>query len=75
MLTLAAKQPGFVGVESARGSDGLGITVSYWESMESIAAWKAVTEHRSAQKRGRRDWYAAYQVRIARVEKSYGFSR
>ncbi len=68
MVSLAAAQPGFLGVESARGADGLGLTVSYWESLEAIA------EHRAAQESGRRDWYAAYQVRIARVERSYGFA-
>jgi heme-degrading monooxygenase HmoA len=75
MLTLAAEQPGFLGVESARGADGLGITVSYWESPEAIAAWKSVTEHRAAQQRGRSDWYSTYAVRIARVERTYGFTR
>jgi heme-degrading monooxygenase HmoA len=75
MLELAAEQPGFLGVESARGADGLGITVSYWETTEAIGAWKAVTEHREAQERGRRDWYSAYKVRIARVERTYGSTR
>lgn len=75
MLELAAAQPGYLGVESARGADGLGITVSYWQTPEAISAWKSVAEHRAAQAGGRRDWYAAYQVRIARVERSYGFSR
>jgi len=75
MLELAAQQPGYLGVESARGADGLGITVSYWQTTEAISAWKAAAEHRAAQEGGRRDWYAAYQVRIARVERSYGFSR
>ena len=75
MLALAAQQAGFLGVESARGADGLGITVSYWETEEAIRAWKAVSEHRAAQTRGRTDWYAAYEVRIARVERSYGFQR
>jgi len=76
MLELAATQPGFLGVESARDSSGdgnaAGITVSYWESLESIAAWRAHGEHRLAQERGRNDWYAAYRVRIARVEREYG---
>jgi heme-degrading monooxygenase HmoA len=75
MVSLAAEQPGFLGVESARGADGLGITISYWETEDAIRNWKAVTEHRAAQARGRTDWYAAYQVRIARVERSYGFQR
>lgn len=75
MVSLASGQPSFRGVESACGADGLGNTVSYWQTLEAIAAWKSVAEHRAAQERGRKDWYAAYNVRIARVEKSYAFRR
>jgi heme-degrading monooxygenase HmoA len=71
MVALAAEQPGFLGVESARGADGLGITVSYWESEEAIAAWKAQSEHRIAQETGKRKWYADYQLRVAKVERAY----
>ena len=70
MVELAAVQPGFLGVESAR--DGLGITVSYWTDEAAIAAWKADLEHLVAQVRGREAWYAAYAVRVARVERAYG---
>ena len=70
MLELAADQPGYLGVESARS--GLGITVSYWDSREAIAAWKQNTEHLAAQQRGQDDWYSAYTVRICRVEREYG---
>ena len=71
MEALAKKQPGYLGFESAR--DGLGIAVSYWESLEAIAAWKAVSEHRFAQKEGRRIWYSWYKVRICKVEREYEF--
>ena len=54
MAALASEQPGFLGVESTRGTDGFGITVSYWASLEAIAAWKAQGEHRVAQSTGRR---------------------
>lgn len=70
MLELAAEQPGYLGVESARS--GLGITVSYWESRKAIAAWRQNTEHLAAQGRGQDDWYSAYTVRICRVEREYG---
>jgi heme-degrading monooxygenase HmoA len=70
MLELARTQPGFLGVESVR--DGLGITVSYWESPEAIRAWKENAEHRLAQVRAG-EWYAAFRVRICRVEREYGF--
>lgn len=73
MVQLAAQQPGFLGVESAR--DGLGITVSYWESLEAIAAWKQNTAHLVAQQRGRDTWYETFKVRICRVERDYAFAR
>ena len=72
MVALAATQPGCLGVESARGADGLGITVSYWRDEASIAAWKRDTEHQQAQHAGQQTWYADYQVRVARVERAYG---
>ncbi len=71
MTNLAEKQPGYLGNESAR--DGLGITVSYWESLESIRNWKMVSEHLFAQRMGREKWYASYKTRISLVEKDYGF--
>jgi heme-degrading monooxygenase HmoA len=73
METLAATMPGFLGIESAR--DGLGITVSYWESLEAIAAWKANAKHLVAQQRGREIWYEDFKVRICRVERDYDFTR
>ncbi|MDN4502501.1 antibiotic biosynthesis monooxygenase [Alteromonadaceae bacterium BrNp21-10] len=71
MLTLAAAQPGFLGVESAR--EGIGITVSYWADLEAINNWKANAEHGEAQKLGREKWYASFKTRIAKVERDYGF--
>lgn len=70
MVELAARQPGFLGVESVR--DGLGITVSYWSDLESIKAWKAVADHREAQTKGRQKWYSAFKTRICLVERDYG---
>lgn len=71
MMALAAKQQGFLGVESAR--EELGITVSYWRDIESIKQWKQQLDHLAAQKKGRELWYQSYRVRIAKVEKEYGF--
>lgn len=73
MDELAAAQPGFLGVESARDAQGFGITVSYWSSEEAIAAWRDHAEHVAAQMRGRREWYASYALRIARVERERNF--
>jgi heme-degrading monooxygenase HmoA len=73
MERLASAQPGFLGFESARGTDGFGITVSYWESLEAIRAFKDVAEHRQAQARGREAFYDRYQVRICNVERGHEF--
>ena len=73
MIELAQQQPGFISYESARGDDGLGITVSYWKDLESIKAWKSNAEHRIAQARGKREWYAEYKVRVAKIEYEYNF--
>ncbi|SDS63640.1 Heme-degrading monooxygenase HmoA [Halopseudomonas sabulinigri] len=70
MLALAARQEGFLGVESAR--EGLGITVSYWASEEAIKNWKQNAEHLEAQRLGHNTWYAGFKVRVARVERDYG---
>jgi heme-degrading monooxygenase HmoA len=72
MVELAKEQPGYLGVESARGADGFGITVSYWESEEAIRNWKKHAEHLIAQETGIRHWYEHYELRVAKVERAYG---
>ena len=75
MLQLAAQQPGYLGAESARGEDGFGITVSYWNSEADILAWKHQAEHAATREKGRADWYTRYAVRVARVERAYDWTR
>ena len=70
MEKLAAEQPGYLGIEG-----GLGMTVSYWATEDDARAWKAVADHAAVQRLGRERWYAAYKVRVARVERDYGWSR
>jgi heme-degrading monooxygenase HmoA len=73
MVELASGQPGFLGVESTRGADGFGITVSYWESEDAIRAWRRRAEHAATREQGRAHWYAHFEIRIARVERAYGW--
>ena len=76
MVALAREQEGFIDVESAaRTSGGFGITVSYWRDLESIRKWKNVSEHAAAQRMGRDAFYRSYRLRVARVEREYGFDR
>jgi heme-degrading monooxygenase HmoA len=75
MVDLGSRYEGFLGIESARDANGLGITVSYWRDEAALLAWKRDTEHQKAQRGGRDAWYEAFEVRIARVERAYGFAR
>ena len=75
MEKMGANRAGYLGIESVRGADGTGITVSYWRDKSAILAWKRDSEHEKAQHGGRETWYAAYEVRTARVERAYGFQR
>ena len=71
MSDLAAQQPGYLGVESTRDADGLGMTVSYWADEAALMGWKAVSEHLLAQKLGKTRWYEYYTLRVAKVERDY----
>lgn len=71
MMVLASVQPGFLGVDSARSD--IGLTVSYWQDETSIAAWRAHAEHHIARAMGKARWYSAFSVRVARVERQYGW--
>ena len=70
MFELAARQPGYLGVETGGGR--FGITVSYWTDDASARAWKEVAEHAAAIARGTSQWYSEYRVRVATVEREYG---
>lgn len=73
MEQLASEQPGYLGFESARNE--LGISISYWESLEAIANWKSQSEHVLAQQQGIKTWYSWYKVRVCTVDREYEFTR
>ncbi|MBC7856702.1 MAG: antibiotic biosynthesis monooxygenase [Pirellulaceae bacterium] len=75
MAELAAEMPGYLGIESARGADGVGITVSYWESLAAIKTWREQAEHRLAQAMGKERWYQRFTLRICQVEAEREFER
>ncbi|MFE4517837.1 antibiotic biosynthesis monooxygenase family protein [Kitasatospora sp. NPDC056783] len=75
LMELAADQPGYLGIDSARRADGLGVTVSYWKDEASIAAWREHADHVLAREHGREHWYASYALHVAKVERAYGFTR
>ncbi|MGX6443429.1 antibiotic biosynthesis monooxygenase family protein [Neobacillus sp. K501] len=74
MVELAAQQEGFLGVESARDEE-LGITVSYWKSLEAITYWKQNAAHQVAQQRGKTEWYKNFSLRVCKVERHSFFDQ
>lgn len=70
MVELAQRMPGYLGMETARDADGFGITVSYWESEDSISNWRRNGEHLQAQEKGREVWYEEMWLRVAKVERA-----
>jgi heme-degrading monooxygenase HmoA len=74
MIEMAAQQPGFLGIESAREHGRFGITVSYWSGEESIAKRKANSEHKVAKKADQNLWYSGHHLRVANVRRYYGSS-
>lgn len=75
MVELARQIDGFLGIESVRGDDGTGITVSYWRDEDAIERWRSDPEHLDAQAAGQDAWYSWYELRVARVERAHSFSR
>jgi heme-degrading monooxygenase HmoA len=75
MMHLASEQPGYLGVDSVRDATGVGITVSYWASEAAIAAWRRHAEHTIVREQGRNSWYVEYELRVAKIERAYGFKR
>ncbi len=73
MEELAKKQEGYLGIESVR--EDLGITISYWKSLEAITKWKNNAEHTVARELGRAKWYSYYKLRICKVERDYDFKK
>ncbi|KIL26299.1 hypothetical protein B4133_2875 [Bacillus altitudinis] len=71
MEQLAKDLDGFLGIESVRDEHGVGITVSYWDSLAAIKEWKEHTAHQRVQKKGKSDWYESYTTRICKVEHDY----
>mgnify|MGYP001596664869 CR=1 FL=1 len=72
MIELASVAPVYLGIDSVRENEGIGITVSYRRDEESIKSWKANAQHQVAQETGRARWDEEYCVRVALVERVYG---
>lgn len=75
MAALAAKQPGYIDMESARGADGFGITISYWANDDAARAWRDNPRHAEIRDQGRAIWYESYQLFVTDVVRNYGWQK
>ncbi len=75
MDELAAQQDGYLGIDSARGADGLGITISYWTNEASAQAWRDHPDHAAMRDAGRNRWYSDYSLHVAQVTRSYDWRK
>jgi len=75
MAEAAARMDGYLGIESARGEDGVGITVSWWRDEAAALAWRDDPDHARIRERGRAIWYDWYRVIVATVDRAYGWVR
>ena len=75
MDELVATMPGYVSHTSFRdGTSERGVTISYFQSMKDLVAWKNVSEHREAQDLGRSLFYTEYEIEVAEIVRHYGWS-
>ncbi|GAA0305727.1 hypothetical protein GCM10009087_14540 [Sphingomonas oligophenolica] len=75
MESLAAAQPGYRGIESTRGTDGLGITLSFWADEASALQWRDHPEHKAIRDAGRDRWYQRYEVIVCAAQRSYAWEK
>ena len=75
MAAAAEAFPGYVGIWSARGADGVGITISYWDSEAAAQAWKQDSTHAAIRELGRARWYDWYELVVAEVTRGYGWKK
>ena len=71
----AAAMPGYLGIDSARGEDGVGITISWWRDEAAALAWRDDPDHARIRDQGRAVWYDWYRVVVATVDRAYGWAR
>lgn len=75
MEELVTDVPGFMGMDHAQTPGGLSITVGYFRDADALTEWRSNAEHRTAQERGRAQWYQSYTLHVAKVERSHAFTR
>jgi heme-degrading monooxygenase HmoA len=75
MEALVQDIPGFVSAKGYRSDDGDEISIVRFESTDALRRWRDLPEHAVAQRRGREEFFAAYDVEVCEVARAYDFHR
>lgn len=73
---LVRAAPGYIDHSSFRDeASGKGVTISYFQSMPDLVAWKQQSEHLEAQALGRTAFYDEYEIEVAEIVRQYEWTR
>ena len=74
MGALVSTMPGFLAVKDFSAQDGEVLAIAEFDSLEAVDAWKAHPEHVVAQRRGREEFFADYQIQVCDVIRTVSFT-
>jgi heme-degrading monooxygenase HmoA len=67
MYELASAMPGFISYKDFGAEDGEYVTIVEFETLEHVNAWRDHPEHKTAQERGRSEFFQEYTIHVAEV--------
>lgn len=75
MQELVRQVPGFISLVSHRDPETRsGVTVAYFETLESVKVWRENPEHMTAQELGKSHFYSWYELKVLKVKRSYNWT-
>jgi heme-degrading monooxygenase HmoA len=75
MSALAQQMPAYVEHKAFTATDGERVTLVTFADRSSHEAWRDHPEHREAQRAGVRNYYEAYSISVAVVDRARTWSR
>lgn len=64
MYQLATSMPGYISYKDFAAGDGENVSIVEFESHETLAAWRDHPEHKTAQQRGRDEFFSEYHIQV-----------
>lgn len=66
--------PGFRDFKTFTAEDGERVSFVVFDDIESHDRWRDHPDHRTAQRRGREEFYSEYRITVAEVLREYSFT-